>query len=92
MSIYIGNLPSNFTEDELTSIFLAYGVVRQVRLLTNHRTDDLCGFGLIEMSTNSEEIAAITALNHAECMGRNLRVNKVMPTENYDSESDWFPL
>lgn len=91
MSIYIENLPSNVTEDELTSVFLAYGVVRQVRL-PNHKTDDLCGFGLIEMSTDSEEIAAIAALNHAECMGRNLRVNKVIPNENHDSESDWFPL
>lgn len=37
MSIYVGNLPSSITEDELTSVFLVYGVVRQVRLPTNHK-------------------------------------------------------
>lgn len=91
MSIYVGNLPSNITEDELASVFLVYGGVRQVRLPTNPETGSHSGFGLVEMSTDSEEIAAIAALNHAEYMGRNLRVN-IIPNENHDSESYWFPL
>lgn len=92
MSIYVGNLPSSITEDELTSVFLVYGVVRQVRLPINHKKNALCGFGLIEMGTDSEESAAIAALNHVVYMGRNLRVIKMMPNVDCDTESDWFPL
>ena len=40
------------------------------------------------MGTDSEESAAIAALSLAVYMGRNLRVNKVMPNVNLYTESD----
>jgi len=43
------------------------------------------GFGFVEMNTDAEEQAAIDALDGAEWMDRNLKVNKAKPRENRDS-------
>ena len=40
------------------------------------------GFGFVEMGTDDEEAAAIEALDGAEWMGRDLKVNKAKPREN----------
>jgi RNA recognition motif-containing protein len=42
----------------------------------------LRGFGFVEMGTDAEEAAAIDALDGAEWMGRDLKVNKAKPREN----------
>ena len=43
------------------------------------------GFAFVEMGAESEESAAIEALDGAEWMGRTLRVNKAKPRENRKS-------
>ena len=40
------------------------------------------GFGFVEMDTEAEENAAIEALDGAEWMGRDMKVNKAKPREN----------
>jgi RNA recognition motif-containing protein len=40
------------------------------------------GFGFVEMGTDAEEQAAIDALDGAEWMGRDLKVNKAKPRED----------
>jgi RNA recognition motif-containing protein len=42
----------------------------------------LRGFGFVEMGTEAEESAAIEALDGAEWMGRDLKVNKAKPKED----------
>jgi RNA recognition motif-containing protein len=42
----------------------------------------LRGFGFVEMGTEAEEQAAIEALDGAEWMGRDLKVNKAKPKED----------
>jgi RNA recognition motif-containing protein len=81
MSIYVGNLSYEVTEDSLNAIFAEYGSVKSVQLPIDRETGRLRGFGFVEMSTNAEESAAIEALNGAEWMGRDLRVNKARPRE-----------
>ena len=43
------------------------------------------GFGFVEMGTDAEEAAAIEALDGAEWMGRDLKVNKAKPREDRGS-------
>ncbi|MCG8367887.1 MAG: RNA-binding protein, partial [Pseudanabaenales cyanobacterium] len=43
------------------------------------------GFAFVEMTTEAEEAAAIDALDGAEWMGRDLKVNKAKPRENRSS-------
>jgi RNA recognition motif-containing protein len=82
MSIYVGNLSYEVTSEDLTSVFADYGTVKRVNLPTDRETGRLRGFGFVEMSSDAEEQAAIDALDGAEWMGRDLRVNKAKPRED----------
>jgi RNA recognition motif-containing protein len=89
MSIYIGNLSYEVTETDLNSVFAEYGSVKRVQLPTDRETGRMRGFGFVEMDTDAEEQAAIDALDGAEWMGRDLKVNKAKPRENRSSSSSF---
>lgn len=90
MSIYVGNLAYQVTESDLTEVFAEYGTVKQVQLPTDRETGRMRGFGFVEMSSETEEQAAIDALDGAEWMGRDLKVNKAKPKEDRRSSGgDW---
>jgi RNA recognition motif-containing protein len=82
MSIYVGNLSYQVTQEALTSVFAEYGAVKRVQLPTDRETGRLRGFGFVEMGSDAEEQAAIDALDGAEWMGRDLKVNKAKPRED----------
>ncbi|MBO1049368.1 MAG: RNA-binding protein [Dolichospermum sp. DEX182a] len=82
MSIYVGNLSYEVTENDLTGVFAEYGTVKRVQLPTDRETGRKRGFAFVEMGTEAEEAAAITALDGAEWMGRGLKVNKAKPKED----------
>lgn len=82
MSIYVGNLSYEVTQDDLTTVFAEYGTVKRVQLPVDRETGRMRGFGFVEMSTEAEETAAIEALDGAEWMGRDLRVNKAKPRQD----------
>lgn len=81
MSIYVGNLPFEVTQDDLSKVFSEYGTVKRVQLPTNRETGRPRGFGFVEMETEAAETAAIEALDGSEWMGRELKVNKAKPRE-----------
>ncbi|NJP09603.1 MAG: RNA-binding protein [Leptolyngbyaceae cyanobacterium RU_5_1] len=61
----------------------------RLQLLIDRETGRSRGFGFVEMSTDDEESAAIDALDGADWMGRDLKVNKARPREeNRDRGSD----
>ena len=82
MSIYVGNLSYDVTDADLTTTFAEYGTVKRVQLPTDRETGRMRGFGFVEMGSDAEEQAAIDALDGAEWMGRDLKVNKAKPREN----------
>ncbi|OKH40125.1 RNA-binding protein [[Phormidium ambiguum] IAM M-71] len=82
MSIYVGNLSYSVSEQDLTNVFSEYGTVQRVHLPADRETGRPRGFGFVEMSTDAEEDAAIAALDGAEWMGRDLKVNKAKPRED----------
>ncbi|MGB3205078.1 MAG: RNA-binding protein [Crinalium sp.] len=82
MSIYVGNLSYEVTEDDLNSVFAEYGTVKRVNLPSDRETGRPRGFAFVEMQTEDEETAAIEALDGAEWMGRDLKVNKAKPRED----------
>lgn len=85
MSIYVGNLSYEVTQEDLTAVFAEYGTVKRVQLPTDRETGRLRGFAFVEMGTEAEETAAIDALDGAEWMGRDLKVNKAKPREDRGS-------
>ena len=76
MSIYVGNLSYEVTEADLNSVFEEYGTVKRVQVPTDRETGRMRGFAFVEMENETEEAAAIEALDGAEWMGRDLKVNK----------------
>jgi len=82
MSIYVGNLPYEATEQEVNEVFSDYGVVKRVSIPVDRETGKVRGFGFVEMETESNEPPAIEALDGAEWMGRELRVNKARPRKD----------
>ncbi len=53
-----------------------------MQLPTNSETGKLHGFGFLEMATEAQETSAIEALDSAEWMGPDLKVNKAKPRED----------
>jgi len=81
MSIYVGNLSYEVTQDDLNAVFAEYGEVKRVHLPKDRETGRSRGFGFVEMSTEEEEEQAISALDGANWMGRDMKVNKARPRE-----------
>jgi RNA recognition motif-containing protein len=79
MSIYVGNLPFAASQEDVSNIFAEYGTVTSVQLPTDRETGRMLGFVFVEMETEAEEMTAIEALNGAEWMSRELKVNKARP-------------
>ncbi len=79
MSIYVGNLSFDATQDDINQVFAEYGTVKSVKLPTDRETGRVRGFAFVEMGSESEEQASIEALDGAEWMGRTLKVNKARP-------------
>ena len=85
MSIYVGNLSYEINKEDLTEVFTEYGTVQRVHLPTDRDTGRMRGFAFVEMQTEAEEDKAIQALDGAEWMDRELKVNKAKPRENRNS-------
>lgn len=82
VTIYIGNLSFSATEDDLMEVFNEYGSVRRISLPVDRETGKKRGFAFIEMESEDQEDAAISELDGAEWLGRELRVNKAKPRES----------
>lgn len=79
MTVYIGNLSYEVTEDDLSAVFSEYGSVKQVKLPVDRESGRKRGFGFVEMEDEAGEDKAIEELDGAEWMGRTLKVNKAKP-------------
>ncbi|HSM83942.1 MAG TPA: RNA-binding protein [Nodosilinea sp.] len=82
MSIYVGNLAFSTTQEQLTEVFAEYGTVSRISMPTDRETGRPRGFAFVEMEREADEDAAIEALDGAEWMGRDLKVNKARPRES----------
>ena len=87
MSIYVGNLSYEVSSDDLSQVFAEYGTVSRVQVPVDRETGRMRGFAFVEMASEAEEAAAIAALDGAEWMGRDLKVNKAKPRENNNKRS-----
>ncbi len=85
MSIYVGNLNYEVSQEDLSEVFSEYGKVKRVHLPTDRETGRKRGFGFVEMETEAEEDKAIETLDGAEWMGREIKVNKARPREERPS-------
>lgn len=79
--LYVGNLAYSVGDGELAKMFEAHGTVASAQVIMDRDTGRSKGFGFVEMGSDQEAQAAITALNGQESGGRVLTVNEARPRE-----------
>jgi len=76
MNIYVGNLSTDTSEDELRQAFEAFGEVASVRIVRDGATGESRGFGFVEMPGEEQAKAAIQEMNGKELKGSALTVEQ----------------
>lgn len=79
MSIYVGNLSGETTEDDLKAAFASFGEVTGVNIIKDKFTGQPRGFGFVEMASGDAVKAAIAGMNGKELKGKTLTVNEARP-------------
>jgi len=75
MQIYIGNILSNISEDDLCSVFDKYGKVTSTKIVTDRLSHPEKKCGYVEMPVLAEAEFAISKLHHSMLLGNTLQVN-----------------
>jgi len=76
MNIYVGNLSKSITEDMVREAFKAYGDVGEIKLIRERFSNELRGFGFVEMPSKKQGQDAIEKLQGSLLDGRNIIVNE----------------
>jgi cold-inducible RNA-binding protein len=79
--LYVGNLPYSFRDEDLQQAFSAHGTVTSAKVMMERDTGRSKGFGFVEMGSDAEAQAAISAMNGQQFGGRGLVVNEARPME-----------
>ena len=74
-SLFVGNLDSEATPEELRRLFEAYGQVGQVHIVRDRDTGLPRGFAFVEMTNEAEAEKAIQGLNGSILRDRALNVS-----------------
>jgi cold-inducible RNA-binding protein len=75
--LYVGNLSYNVTEGELRDVFAEGGRnVVEVKVVMDRDTGRPRGFAFVEMGSDDEATAVISALNGREIQGRAINISE----------------
>ncbi len=80
--LYVGNMSYDMDSSGLQDLFSAHGTVQSAEIISDRETGRSKGFGFVEMGSDAEAQAAISALNGQEHGGRALTVNEAKPRES----------
>ena len=85
MNIYVGNLSLEVTEGELRQEFTAFGEVISVIIMNDRYigSGQPRGYGFVEMPSQSEGKAAITALHDKTLRHMMINVIEALPLSNH---------
>ena len=79
--LYVGGLPWEATDKQLTELFAKAGTVVSAEVKIDKFSGKSKGFGFVEMSTDEEAEKAIKELNGQEMGGRQIKVDEARPPE-----------
>jgi RNA recognition motif-containing protein len=80
--LYVGNLNYEVTGSDLEQLFSQHGTVQSAEVIADRDTGRSKGFGFVQMGSDDEAQAAISALNGQQHGGRALTVNEAKPRED----------
>ena len=81
MQIYVGNLPTEFTDADLRSMFEPFGRVLAASIGKEK------GYGFVEMQKKSEARAAVDGLRGKDMEGKPLRAKVLKPGDEFHKQA-----
>jgi len=78
-NLFVGNLDSQVTQEELRRLFEAYGQVGEIHIILDRNTGLPRGFAFVEMRNATAAEKAIKALDGSTLRDRTLTVNYARP-------------
>jgi RNA recognition motif-containing protein len=87
MRIYVGNLPYNMTQAELSGLFEPFGEIGTTTIVTDKYSGRSRGFGFVEMTVRNEAQKAIAELDGKDIQGRKLKVSEALGRKDKDSRN-----
>lgn len=79
MNIYVSNLAFSIQNEELQTLFSAYGKVASAKVVMDRETGRSRGFGFVEMEDEAAGREAISSLDQSTQDGRTIRVSVANP-------------
>ena len=79
--LYVGNLGYDVSSSDLEALLSPHGAIQSAEVISDRSTGQSKGFGFVEMGSDAEAQAAITALDGKDHGGRALKVNEAKPRE-----------
>ena len=74
--LFVGNLSYKVGDSDLQQMFAPHGNVVSAQVITDRDSGRSKGFGFVEMGSDQEAQAAISALNGMAVEGRNMTVSE----------------
>jgi cold-inducible RNA-binding protein len=82
IKLYVGNMSSDTTEQDLRTMFSEAGTVGSVDMIMDRQTGKPKGFGFVVMSSQAEADKAIGMFNEKDFKTHALKVNVAKPRED----------
>jgi len=76
MEIYVGKISSDVSEEDVRKAFEVYGRVASVSMKHDQSTEESSGCAFVEMPSDQEALAAISALSESNLKGCTIQVNQ----------------
>jgi RNA recognition motif-containing protein len=73
-NVFVGNLPTNFTDEQLAETFDPYGMVLSAAIARDPNTGARLRYGFVDIATEKAAKAAIAGLNGTQVDGSKLSV------------------
>jgi len=84
MNMYVSNLSSHVTDEDLRSLFNKYGEVTSAKVISDRETGRSRGFAFVEMADKAGELA-MKELNGTQLEGKTLSVSVARPKTDSSS-------
>lgn len=79
MNLYVSNLGFHVSDEDLRTLFSAYGNVDSAKVITDRTTGKSRGFGFVEMPIDDAAQEAMKNLEGKEIEGRRINVSVAKP-------------
>ncbi len=90
MNMHVANLAYDATEDDLRTLFSAFGEVSAVNIIKERPSGRSKGFGFVEMPNNSEADKAIKSLNGTRLKDQLIRISQAKPPAKRSSRGSRY--